>query len=163
VSYYIPDRTEGFCIMECEKGVKFTTLYPRRFFFFPSLTVERDWNSLTSGFLCPYLGILVLTLSIGWEPLSLANAGLIPWRYIVFPSDLVKSDRTVCWNALLLGIKDCQWKCCCLLQSGYFIIFVLTAGIPSAFYVSRSLLFAAGGRFWNASLFIWFYLTVSSV
>jgi len=41
-----------------------------------------------------------------------------------------------------------------LLQSGYFIIFVLTAGIPSAFYVSRSLLFAAGGRFWNASLFI---------
>lgn len=71
--YYIPDLTE-----DCEKGVKFRTLFPRRFFFFPSLTVGRDWNSLTSGFLCPYLGIPVLTLSIGWEPLSLANAGLIP-------------------------------------------------------------------------------------
>jgi hypothetical protein len=35
LSYYILDRTEGFCVMDCEKGVKFRTLYPRRFFFFP--------------------------------------------------------------------------------------------------------------------------------
>jgi len=32
ISYYIPDRTEGFCVMDCEKGVKFRTLYPRMFF-----------------------------------------------------------------------------------------------------------------------------------
>jgi hypothetical protein len=32
ISYYIPDRTEGFCVMVCEEGVKFRTLYPRRFF-----------------------------------------------------------------------------------------------------------------------------------
>jgi len=32
ISYYIPDRTEGFCVVDCEKGVKFRTLYPRRFF-----------------------------------------------------------------------------------------------------------------------------------
>ena len=64
--------------MDFEKGVKFRKLYPRRFFFFPSLTVGRDWNFLISGLLCPYLGVLVLTLSIGWEPRSLANAGLFP-------------------------------------------------------------------------------------
>lgn len=104
ISDYIPDWTEGFCVMDFEKGVKFRKLYPRRFFFFPSLTVGRDWNFLISGLLCPYLGVLVLTLSIGWEPRSLANAGLFPWRYILLPSDLVKSDHTICWNTFLWGI-----------------------------------------------------------
>jgi hypothetical protein len=90
ITYYVLDRTDGFCVKDCEKGVKFQTLYLRSFFFFPSLTVGRDWNSLISGLLCPYLGIPVLTSSVGWEPYSLANARLILWRHIV----LVESDRT---------------------------------------------------------------------
>ena len=60
------------------ESIKFRTLYPHWFFFFPSLTVGRDWNSLISGLLCPHLGMPTLTLSLSWEPRSLANAGLIP-------------------------------------------------------------------------------------
>ena len=90
MSYYIPDRTEGFCVMDCEKGVKFGTLYPRRVFFFPSLTVERDWNSLISGLLCPYLGMPVLTLRIGWNR--------VPWLIQVWFLDGISYFLQTLWK-----------------------------------------------------------------
>jgi hypothetical protein len=64
--YCVPDRTDGFYVRDCEKGVKFRTLYPLTFLLFliSSLALGRDRHSLLLGLLGPYLGIPVLALSV---------------------------------------------------------------------------------------------------
>jgi hypothetical protein len=88
---------------------------------------------------------------------------LIPWRYIVFPSDLVKSDRMICWNAFLLGtlLKTANENvAACYSQVILLSLFWQQEfHLPSTFLEPHCLLQVAdfGARQWS------FDLTVSSV
>jgi hypothetical protein len=99
ILYYVPDRTNCLCVTDCAKGVKFRTLHSLFLFPPPPLLLfgfTKGPAFLDFRLLGRYVGIPMLALSVVWEPLSLDNAGLIPWRYIVLPPDVVKNDGTLC-------------------------------------------------------------------